>query len=775
MDARPDETLAPLPMQRDADRLWHAGRFAEAARLYADAAAQAPEPTPLLLWQGHALRAAGEPEAALDAYSRAAAESPADPAPHRHRGDALRLMGRSEDALRAYAMAVALEIGATGGTEAEAAIQALDAASPAVPEPPLPPTAPVREPQPAAVEAPVRAKAPSPPPAARPPARHATVLAPPLRPRIAMLRAGGATTARMAPGGGAAIAFDVSDLLLHFGNRRTLTGIQRVQASILGAALGSGQDAVYVVFDRNRAAWRAVAPDALARLLAISGAGADPTEPAWTAARDAVQDMAAGGPLHAFQDGATLINLGNSWGIPEYFRGLRSAQRATGLHYVPFLHDCVPLVMPEHCVRTLVEDYARWFSSLGIHARGVLCNSECTRTDGRRFLEALLPGLDVPMAVIPLDADPRGNAAPDPQALEGTRAPRPPEPYILFVATIESRKDHLTVFRAMLALLRRHGPSRIPRLVCVGAMGWHAEAAMNLLEGSPELSAHVVLLHDVSDGALAALYRDCLFTIYNSHYEGWGLPVTESLAWGKVPVLPRHSALLESSEGVAVMVDPQSEADMAAAIERLLFEPDALTVAEAAVAALGPRRRWEQVLAQVLHAVHGFSGAEAPGIADRLSFPLGHRLPLRRADSTRPDLAAALADSVRDGPGWRPPEDWGAALDGGPARLRLPLPPGTSGLLRLHLEMRAEGGRSIQLALFADSAPAGAASIPDPPAGDFAAAIPVDVAEGTAVLELELDAPSGTGLRGLMLCRDDDLLARLDFLEGQRLPPVRAG
>ncbi|WP_159349320.1 hypothetical protein [Roseomonas harenae] len=102
--------------------------------------------------------------------------------------------------------------------------------------------------------------------------------------------------------------------------------------------------------------------------------------------------------------------------------------------------------------------------------------------------------------------------------------------------------------------------------------------------------------------------------------------------------------------------------------------------------------------------------------------------------------------------------------------MRLPIPPATVGLLRLHLELRSAAGSSLHLALFADSLPAGAAAIPHPPAGDYATAMPVVVVEGTRFLELELDGPAGTGLRGLMLCRDDDLLARLDFLETQRFP-----
>ena len=771
MDAWPNETPAPSAQQEAADRLWHAGDFEGAARLYAEGAALAADPAPLLLWQGHALRAAGQPEPALGASARAAAEAPAEPAPHRHRGHALRLLGRAEEAAAAYALSVALAIGATGTPEAEAAIHALEAESAASPEPPRPemeappqpipaPAAPDPAPRPAPLAVRAASLAPKP---------RATALAPPVRPRMAMMRSGGSVSGRGGPSVGGGTAFDVTDLLLHFGGRRTLTGIQRVQASLVGAALGSGQDAAYLSYDRDRAGWRAIPPEALSRLLVSAAAGADTSDPAWIEAREPVQHAAANGPLHGFAHGATLVNLGNSWGIADYFRGLRGAQRGAGIRYVPFLHDCVPLVMPEHCQRPLVQDYVRWFSAMGVHAHGVLCNSECTRADGRRFLDALLPGLDLPMEVVPLDADPRGQAAPDPAALEGTRAPRAPEPYVLFVATIESRKDHLTVFRAWLSLLRRHGPGAIPRLVCVGAPGWHAEPAMNLLEGSPDLARSVVLLHDIPDGGLAALYRDCLFTVYNSHYEGWGLPVTESLAWGKVPVVPRHSALVESGGDAAVYVDPQSELDMAAAVERLLFQPGALDQAAQAVALRRPRR-WEAVLGQVLDTLDRFARVELLPVAERLPLPLGHHIPLCRADSLKPDLSIALSDTVRDGPGWRAPEGWGTPLAGGPARLRLPLPPGTEGALRLHLELRGEGGAPLSFTLFADSTPAGSAIIPDPPAGDFATALPVDVAEGTRLLELEVEAPAGTGLRGLMLCRDDDLLARLDFLEAQQLP-----
>jgi glycosyltransferase involved in cell wall biosynthesis len=585
-----------------------------------------------------------------------------------------------------------------------------------------------------------------------------------------MMRAGAAQARRPTS---APIAFDVSDLLDHFGAKRTPTGIQRVQASIVGAALRSSRDSRYLAFDRDRAAWRAVPPSALASLIALSSAGAATDDPDWLAARDAVTEAIGAAPSYGFADGTVLVNLGNSWGFADYFRGLRTVQRGSQVLYVPFLHDCVPLVMPEHCVRGLVRDYARWFSAMGVHAHAVLCNSECTRADGRRFLAQLLPGLDLPMEVVRLDGDPRGNAAPDPSALEGTRAPRPPERYVLFVATLESRKDHLTVFRAWLTLLRRHGPARIPRLVCVGSKGWHAEAAMNLLSGSPELSQHVLVLHGISDGGLAALYQGCSFTLYNSHHEGWGLPVTESLAWGKVPVVPNHSALVESADGLGVMVAPQSEADMVAAVERLLFESGVLEAQQGMIASRGPLRSWEAVHEQIVAMLDSFASRPAVPPEDRITLPLGTQIAIRRSDAIVPDPAIALCETMRDGPGWGPPEDWGSPIAGGVARLRVPVAGEAGGRLRLHLELRAPADAGpLRLAVLADGVPCGDAALVHPPEGDFASALSVTTPPDPHVLEVELECGPGFGLRGLMLCREDDLLARLGFLEAQRFAGV---
>ena len=70
------------------------------------------------------------------------------------------------------------------------------------------------------------------------------------------------------------------------------------------------------------------------------------------------------------------------------------------------------------------------------------------------------------------------------------------------------------------------------------------------------------LLHDVPDTVLAGCTAAASSPLYNSFYEGWGLPVTESLAHGKVPLVPDHSALREIGRRGAVFFAPNSEPEL---------------------------------------------------------------------------------------------------------------------------------------------------------------------------------------------------------------------
>ena len=715
--ATSDELLARADALRDS-QVW-----AEAAAAYADVLRLRPEAWALRVQFGHCVKEAGDPEAALRAYRDAERQQPENADIHLQIGHVLKRLDRHEEAVEEYARALMLD---PGNAYARAEILALD---PTLPDP-------------------------------------GTSL--PSQPTF-MLR-----TAAGQPTGAAEIVFDASDLLGYFQNNRAPTGIQRVQLNIIREALSLGQGLAVASFDPVASVWKAVPRSLFERLAALSREGTSTADPAWRAALAAVQEVLHDGPPLGFAPGCSLVNLGTSWWIPDYLRVVRDAKARHGLRYIPFIHDCIPLLVPEHCAATLVDDFARWFAALCLHADAVLTNSTCTREDFIRLQRQLLPDQLIPCYPVPLNAADLHAAAPSPVR----------RPYVLFVGTVESRKNHLLAFGAWLALLRRHGAEAVPDLVCVGKRGWLAEAALRLHQNSAALRAKVHLLHGVADAELETLYRGCLFTLYNSFYEGWGLPVTESLAYGKVPLVPDHSSLREAGGTGAVYFTPQSEPDLIQKLEQLLFEPGFLSAQEARVAAAPPPRAWAAVAAQVLDAVRQAAATQTLAPRERLASGLGEVHVLRLLPGPEPSLAMAIADVLREGPGWSWLEDWGVWTLPGQSLLRLPLQCGLpKARLRVYLELLAPPQPvAFRVRAQVVGGPSGVFRTLQATAGEALFCMLEVEASGVDELEVEFEtgpgvAPAlddsrlvGIGLRSLMVCRRDDLATRLDYLERAALP-----
>ena len=573
------------------------------------------------------------------------------------------------------------------------------------------------------------------------------------------------------------VVLDLTDLAAWIRRgRRVPSGIQRVQLDVAQAALQGPVPPVLCAMPAAGGGWRRWPAALFHRIDHLMRLDADPLDPAWRNAAALLDDLLQEAPM-SFAPGAVLCSLGGSWSQPDHLLCLRVAREGTGLRHVALLHDCAPLAVPEHCAPATVSAYARWFANLALHADAVLLNSRFTRDELRRRHAALLPGLPLPdHAVLGLDATPR---PPPPEAPPAVlpRALRGGRPFVLFVATIEARKNHLMVFQAWLALLRRLPPGQVPDLVCVGRPGWLAEPALELLRTAAPLHGRVHLLHGVADPLLAALRRDCLFTLYNSHQEGWGLPVTESLAAGRPVLAPGHSALLEAGEHGATFFEPGSEPALVEAVAAMVTDPAARARAEAGIAAAPPRRDWAAVAAELLHQAARLAAAAPP----RPPLPLvpGAVVPVRRTGHPRPLPAMAVAEAVRAGPLWHPLDTDAAWTRPGAARLSLPLPPALHGPLRLELLLQAPPrDQVVGLRLQRGAIPGLDAPVTEVvlPAG-ATQLVGLDVPAGTGAVEVVLDSATaatlpdgrrvGLALRTLSVARADSVEDRLAVREAR--------
>ncbi len=142
-------------------------------------------------------------------------------------------------------------------------------------------------------------------------------------------------------------------------------------------------------------------------------------------------------------------------------------------------------------------------------------------------------------------------------------------PYLLFVSTLEPRKNVVGVLRAFRLLVEWGYQGE---LVMVGRWGWRTEAIRDELKSSP---VHDLIRHldYVERPQLAALYGGADALLFPSWLEGFGLPLVESMACGTPVITSGTAAMPEIAGPAAVYVDPESPHSIASATAALLRDP----------------------------------------------------------------------------------------------------------------------------------------------------------------------------------------------------------
>lgn len=135
-----------------------------------------------------------------------------------------------------------------------------------------------------------------------------------------------------------------------------------------------------------------------------------------------------------------------------------------------------------------------------------------------------------------------------------------PKKYVLFVSTLEARKNQQLVYQT----LKRAGELGVPLppVVLVGKHGWLMDDFIYTLKNDPAIKDSIIWLDKVDDGGLRWLYQNCLYTIYPSFYEGWGLPIAESLMYGKPCISSSTSSMPEIAGKMIDYFSPYSSDEL---------------------------------------------------------------------------------------------------------------------------------------------------------------------------------------------------------------------
>jgi glycosyltransferase involved in cell wall biosynthesis len=263
-------------------------------------------------------------------------------------------------------------------------------------------------------------------------------------------------------------------------------------------------------------------------------------------------------PAGAVLDHIDLFHGLDQSGIPFFFKTGKS---------VVTIHDVIPLVLP-----WAFPPRHRWVLSLALarvrrQVDVVIVPSAAAAEDVVRYLNIDRQRI----TIIPMGCDarfhPGMNVA---RMLELRQRYALPERYILFVGTLEPRKNIALLLQAF-SLLVAERPEDDVQLVVAGGQGWGDDRSIATMEVL-NLRSRVIFTGFVEDDDLPDLYRGAQIFVYPSLYEGFGLPVVEAMTCGTPVVTSNRSSLPEVVGDAALLINPTRPDDLAAAMSTLLSD-----------------------------------------------------------------------------------------------------------------------------------------------------------------------------------------------------------
>jgi glycosyltransferase involved in cell wall biosynthesis len=273
---------------------------------------------------------------------------------------------------------------------------------------------------------------------------------------------------------------------------------------------------------------------------------------------------------------------------------------ASACPFVVTIHDLSFLFFPQG-FRTLNRSYLRIFTRISVsRARRVIAVSESTKRDLVQHyglpparIDVVHNGVDGSFEPLPADQ------------VDTFRKKRGlPERFILFVGTLEPRKNVVRLVEAYARL-----PKERPPLMLVGGKGWLYDEIFARVEAL-NLSSEVHFVGYVPAEELPFWYNAAVLFAYPSLYEGFGLPPLEAMACGTAVVASTSSSLPEVIGQAGLLVDPADTEALAASMEQVLSGKGIQEQMQAAGLAQAQSFSWEKTAQRT---VHSYQRALTPG------------------------------------------------------------------------------------------------------------------------------------------------------------------
>lgn len=305
------------------------------------------------------------------------------------------------------------------------------------------------------------------------------------------------------------------------------------------------------------------------------------------------------GPME-FAPGAMVVNCGIWWSESAVAQMKRFRQEL-GLRYVGLIYDLSPIRRPADFGDRLSAAFRTFVDGSLSYADALMPISRYVADDLATYAGetgARLPTVTTFRLAPGLTAGATTTLSP-----RFVRAGLPNRPFVPFISAINPRKGHIYSYDLWVKAIEALN-GQAPALVWAGQLGTpEGDARAIASRDSRMWDRHIHYFEGPTDAEVAWLYENAAYTIYPSTFEGWGLPISESLAFGKYCLAADNTSLPEAGEGLAFHAPAADTESWLSEVKRLALDPGYLKAMTARVVANYRPRTWDDTAREVADCV----------------------------------------------------------------------------------------------------------------------------------------------------------------------------
>ena len=243
---------------------------------------------------------------------------------------------------------------------------------------------------------------------------------------------------------------------------------------------------------------------------------------------------------------------------------------------VNFIYDLIPLIHPNYLYTQTQQNFPTFLDAVFTHSDQVFFNSTSSKTDFLNLKKERKIKRDMKTDILPLGAD-FTSTKPN-QIIKQNQNTKPTQshqtlltkPYLLFVGTLEPRKQQPQVLKAFETLQKTY-PNL--NLIFIGRVGWNVEPFIKTLQTHPLINKNLHHLQNIDDHTLTMFYKNAFIVTYISDYEGYGLPIVESLSYANITITSKNSSMYEVGQDFADYILKNTQDELISMVSSYIQNP----------------------------------------------------------------------------------------------------------------------------------------------------------------------------------------------------------